>query len=296
MSSPRAASRAAKVPFWGGMRYNGVTIFRKAAAALKITALVENTVPEGLAEQLGLGKEHGLSLYIEACGHKILFDMGQSGLFARNAAALGGDLAAVDLAVLSHGHYDHGGGLARFLELNSTAPVYLNEHAFEPHYHGAERYIGLDPALAANPRLHLTGEEAVLAPGLTLAACNRWPRRYDLGSFGLTVQEGGAFQPEDFRHEHYLLIEEAGRRVLISGCSPKGILNIVDWFRPDVLVGGFHFSGLPLDEALAGYARQLDSSGAVFYTCHCTGRPQYEFMARQMSRLHYLSTGQTIEL
>ena len=86
MSSPRAA----KVPFWGGMRYNGVTIFRKAAAALKITALVENTVPEDLAAQLGLGKEHGLSLYIEACGHKILFDMGQSGLFARNAAALGG--------------------------------------------------------------------------------------------------------------------------------------------------------------------------------------------------------------
>ena len=80
------------------------------------------------------------------------------------------------------------------------------------------------------------------------------------------------------------------------GCSHKGILNIVDWFRPDVLVGGFHFSGLPLDETLAGYARQLDSSGAVFYTCHCTGRPQYEFMARQMSRLHYLSTGQTIEL
>ena len=191
MSSPRATSRAAKVPFWGGMRYNGVTIFRKAAAALKITALVENTVPEDLAAQLGLGKEHGLSLYIEACGHKILFDMGQTGLFARNAAALGVDLAAVDLAVLSHGHYDHGGGLARFLELNSTAPVYLNEHAFEPHYHGAERYIGLDPALAASPRLHLTGEEAVLAPGLTLAACNRRPRRYDLGSFGLTVQEGG---------------------------------------------------------------------------------------------------------
>ena len=104
---------------------------------MKITALVENTVSEEQAERLGLGREHGLSLYIEACGHRILFDMGQSGLFARNAAALGVDLAAVDLAVLSHGHYDHGGGLARFLELNGAAPVYLNEHAFEPHYHGS---------------------------------------------------------------------------------------------------------------------------------------------------------------
>ena len=106
----------------------------------------------------------------------------------------------------------------------------------------------------------------------------------------------GAFRPEDFCHEHYLLIREAGRRVLISGCSHKGILNIVDWFRPDVLVGGFHFNSLPLDDTLAAYARELESSPTVFYTCHCTGRDQYAFMARSMSRLHYLSTGQTIQL
>ncbi len=263
---------------------------------MKITALVENTVSGQRAEQLGLGREHGLSLYIEACGHRILFDMGQSGLFARNAAALGVDLAAVDLAVLSHGHYDHGGGLARFLELNGAAPVYLNEHAFEPHYHGSERYIGLDTALAGSPRLRFTGDEAELAPGLTLFTCNGRPRRHDLGSFGLTVLRDGAFRPEDFCHEHYLLIREAGRRVLISGCSHKGILNIVDWFRPDVLVGGFHFNSLPLDDTLAAYARELESSPTVFYTCHCTGRDQYAFMARSMSRLHYLSTGQTIQL
>ena len=67
---------------------------------MKITALVENTVSGQLAGTLG--REHGLSLYIEALGHKILFDMGQTDLFARNAAALGADLAAVDLAVLSH--------------------------------------------------------------------------------------------------------------------------------------------------------------------------------------------------
>ena len=183
---------------------------------MKITALVENTVSGQRAEQLGLGREHGLSLYIEACGHRILFDMGQSGLFARNAAALGVDLAAVDLAVLSHGHYDHGGGLARVRELHGAAPVYLNAHAFEPHYHGSERYIGLDTALAGSPRLRFTGDEAELAPGLTLFTCNGRPRRHDLGSFGLTVLRDGAFRPEDFCHEHYLLIREAGRRVLIS--------------------------------------------------------------------------------
>ena len=258
---------------------------------MKITALVENTTSDAR-----LGCEHGLSLYIEACGCRLLFDTGQSGLFARNAAALGVDLGAVELAVLSHGHYDHGGGLARFLELNARAPVWLSRYAFQPHYHGAGRYIGLDQALAASGRLRFVDEEAVPAPGITLAACNGRPKKLDMGCAGLTVLEGGRYLPEDFRHELYLLLEEGGRRVLISGCSHKGILNIVDWFAPDVLVGGFHFSGLPLDDTLAGYARALDASGATFYTCHCTGRRQYAFMQPYMRRLHYLAAGQTIVL
>ena len=72
---------------------------------MKITALVENTVSGQLAGTLG--REHGLSLYIEALGHRILFDMGQTDLFARNAAALGADLAAVTVPTfLLHGKKD----------------------------------------------------------------------------------------------------------------------------------------------------------------------------------------------
>lgn len=134
---------------------------------MKITSLVENTTADPR-----LGKEHGLSLYIEAAGKTLLFDMGQSGLFAQNARTLGLDLAKVDLAVLSHGHYDHGGGLTHFLELNKTAPVYLSRYAFQPHYHGAERYIGLDPALQGCDRLHFVADQQTIAPGLTLYSCN----------------------------------------------------------------------------------------------------------------------------
>lgn len=227
---------------------------------IQITALVENTSADPR-----LGAEHGLSLYIETGAHHILFDMGQTALYAANARALGVDLAGVDLAVLSHGHYDHGGGLAHFLAANPGAPVYLSRYAFEPHYHGSTKNIGLEPALAQNLRLRFTGETTPLGDGLTLYACNARPRRHDLGSFGLTTVRDGAFVAEDFRHEQYLLIEQAGKRVLISGCFHKGILDLVEWFRPDVLVGGFHFSKLPLDETLAGYARALDHSGTVFY-------------------------------
>ena len=59
--------------------------------------------------------------------HNILFDSGQSNLLIHQAALLGADLGKVDLAVLSHGHYDHGGGLEGFLEVNKTAPVYLHK-------------------------------------------------------------------------------------------------------------------------------------------------------------------------
>ena len=108
---------------------------------MKITALIENTSARGLPT------EHGLSLFVETAEHKFLFDMGQTDLFARNAETLGVDLSKVDFAVLSHGHYDHGGGLNTFLALNDHAPVYMSRYAFEPHYNGTEKNIGLDQGL-----------------------------------------------------------------------------------------------------------------------------------------------------
>lgn len=258
---------------------------------MKITCLAENTAKDGR-----FGKEHGLSLYIQTRDHNILFDMGQTTLYLENARKLGIDLGEADLAVLSHGHYDHGGGLSAFLKLNGRAKVYVSRYAFEPHYHGPEKYIGLDPALESSPRLVFTGGGEELAPGLALYSCNDECREHDLGSFGLETLESGGLVPDDFRHEHYLLAEENGRRVLFSGCSHKGIMDIVRWFRPDVLVGGFHFSKLPLDETLEGYARYLDSFPTEYYTCHCTGVPQFEYMGRFMDRLHYLSGGESIQL
>lgn len=258
---------------------------------MKIVSLLENT-----AANANVQPEHGLCLYIETGEHRILFDMGQTALFAENAKALGVDLAAVDLAVLSHGHYDHGGGLATFLEINQTAPVYVSEHAFLPHYNGTQKYIGLDTALMGHPRLVTVKDVCEIAEGLTLYSCNDRAREHDLGSFGLTERVGDAFVPDDFRHEQYLLIREGTRRVLISGCSHKGILDITEWFLPDVLIGGFHFSKMPLDHTLAEAARALDAHATVYYTCHCTGAEQYAFMKKEMKNLHYLACGETVEV
>ena len=142
----------------------------------------------------------------------------------------------------------------------------------------------------------MTDGEKLIAEGLTLFSCNEKERGDAPGAAGLTVERSGERLQDDFRHEQYLLIEENGKRVLISGCSHKGILNIAEWFRPDVLVGGFHFSKLPLDETLAGYAKQLDGCPTTYYTCHCTGTAQFEFMSKYMKRLRYISAGDVIEI
>ena len=97
--------------------------------SVRVTALLENT-----AGRAGLCAAHGLSLYIETPRHKILFDMGPGDEFLSNAEKLGVDLTAVDLAVLSHGHDDHGGGLAAFCRVNDHAPIYLHRSAFGPYY------------------------------------------------------------------------------------------------------------------------------------------------------------------
>lgn len=258
---------------------------------MKITALLENTTSRD-----DLMTEHGLSLYIETANHHILFDMGQTGLFAENARMMNIDLTAVDIAVLSHGHYDHGGGLKTFLALNSQAPVYVNRYAFEAHYNGCEKYIGLDTSLAESDRLTYVDDRLRIDHTLSLFSCNEKERKHGMGSFGLNQIRDGSLIPDDFRHEQYLLIEEGRKRVLLSGCSHKGILDIVSWFKPDCLIGGFHYSKLETGRVLADAARLLDSYQTEYYTCHCTGIVQFTFMKEHMRNLHYLSCGQTIEI
>ena len=260
---------------------------------MKITCLLENTVAASPAGAK-VGAEHGLSLYMETEDRRVLFDMGQTDLFARNAEVLGIDLSSVDVAVLSHGHYDHGGGLSAFLEINQTAPVYLTDTAFLPHYNGSQKYIGLDTTLAEHPRLRRVSGDVDLGSGLTLLTRGSRPRNHSLGSFGLTERVGDTFIPDDFRHEQYLLIEEKGKRILLSGCSHTGILDIVEWFAPDVLIGGFHVSKMSPGKELASLGEALAAHNTDYYTCHCTGVEQFAFLQARMPRLRYLSGGETV--
>ena len=275
---------------------------------MRITALVENTSthPE-------LISEHALSLYIESNGYKILFDMGASNAFVQNARILGIDLNAVDFAVLSHGHYDHGGGLMAFFEVNDHAPVYVSRYAFEPHFNKQGKNIGIfsDIGLSSDileqyrERLVFTEDYYRLNDGMELFSCNDRELAFPIDPFGLSCihseeQTAKEAIPEDFRHEQYLLIQENNKSILISGCSHKGVKNLVSWFSPDVLVGGFHFFKIPLassgKQRLSSAAEYLNGFATEYITCHCTGVEQFEYLATQMPRLRYLSAGDTLLL
>ena len=262
---------------------------------MKITVLMENT-----ACREDMASEHGLSLYIETGDLRILFDAGKTGAFADNARILGVDLGVVDFAVLSHGHYDHCGGLMRFLQENDKAPVYVSAHAGRRCYHGPEKYIGLPEGLLEHPRVILAEKEKEIARGITLCSGADLVPFYPVENFGLQILEKDGLVADDFRHEQYLLIREGEKLVCISGCSHRGILNIVRWFQPDVLVGGFHF--MKLDPAGDGRqtldhaAGELMETDTKYYTGHCTGEAQYAYLKTQMGcRLERLSTGMVVE-
>ena len=264
---------------------------------MRIRVLAENTAKEGFL------CEHGLSLFVETdAGRKILFDMGQSDLFAANAEGLSVDLASVDTAVLSHGHYDHGGGISRFLLANKTAPVYMSSLAFGEHYNASDKYIGLDAALSAEKRIVFTDADISLGDGVSLLQGKTRTPIEPIDPFGLTIKSTGKLQDEDFLHEQYMLIEENGKKILFSGCSHRGLWNILDWFSPDIFIGGFHFTKIDTDTPevrtrLESCSKRLLALPCTYYTCHCTGVSQYELLREIMQdKINYISAGAELQI
>ncbi len=247
---------------------------------------------DNICNKDNLQAQHGLSLFIELPQGNILFDMGQDDLFYHNARRLGCQLDTVDKAIISHGHYDHGGGLSTFLSHNHQAPVYLNPNAFRDYYNNT-KYIGLDRSLKSHSQLVPVTAPLPLWDGVTLYPA---ASPSDCCSQGLYVKDGDNLLPDSFLHEQYLLIDNGGQRLLISGCSHRGISSILQEFNPHIFIGGMHLSHQPLDQELVSLCHSLRDSKTLFYTCHCTGAEQFTFMQNHGVSAYYLPTGHTLTL
>lgn len=268
---------------------------------MKIGVLAEDT-----ARSPAYGCEHGLSLYIESGRHKLLFDMGQTGLFLQNARKIGVDVGAVDAAFVSHGHYDHGGGLATFLEENDHSKVYVNVRVFEPHYSvragGKIAEIGVSAALAENPRIVKTGTLFRPDDAITIFSGVDAKTLRPSANRTLLMEGPEGRIPDDFSHEQNLIIEENGSDVLFTGCAHSGIINILEKAielrgrAPRAVIGGFH---LMLKEDVQGdanyatcVAQALGRYDCQYYTGHCTGEGGVRLLAKMHgSRVNRLTAG-----
>lgn len=275
---------------------------------MKLITLLENTACDP-----ALAAAHGLSLYLETPKHKILFDMGPDGRFVENAEKLGVDLSAVDIAVLSHGHYDHGGGLRAFCAVNSQAEIYIHPEAFGEYYAvkpGQEpRYIGLEPDVwELESRIVPTADFLRLDEELTLFS--QVPSGFSAMAASAKLQEKtpDGFRPDAFRHEQNLLVSAWGKTVLLAGCAHRGIVNILREAEtllgrsPDAVFAGFHLFELdgadPASDALITATGQaLLPGNSVYYTGHCTGEYAYEKLRDILGdRLRPMTGGMVAEL
>lgn len=271
---------------------------------MKIVTLVENT-----SDTSELEHEHGLSLYIETEKHKILFDTGSTGMFARNAEKLGVDLTQVDTVILSHGHYDHAGGIETFLKLNTKALIYMRSNAFEEHYHcnaAEEKYIGLDRKLKENPRIRFLDGNQELDEELFLFTNVMGRKSWPVSNQEMKQKTENGFIQDDFTHEENLVITQHGKKYLLSGCSHNGVINILDEYRklflkePEIYMGGFHLIHFhsaeeytPEEEMfIQKFGSQLKEMKTEFYTGHCTGEEAYQILKKVMGdKLHPIHTG-----
>lgn len=277
---------------------------------MKITNLIENT--EG---RPGCAYAHGLSFYVETEKHKLLLDLGPSTETLRNAEVLGIDLSAVDTVILSHGHYDHSGGIIPFTKVNDKALIYMQDSAVEDYYadDGEQaaprfRYIGIDKNIASLPQVRFLHGDKVIDDELEVFVIHN--RSHELPSTNkrLLVRSGNGYQRDDFVHEHFLVIRSKDMSVLMSGCAHNGILSILDAYKdkygnsPDLVVSGFHL--MKKTEYNAGetgeiraIAKELTNYPTRFVTCHCTGTAAFDVMKEIMGdSLMYVHSGEMVDI
>ncbi len=261
---------------------------------MRIVTLVDNVVNGGC-----LQAEHGLCLYIETDGKKILFDTGQSGLFLKNAKKLGIEIADIDYVVLSHGHYDHTGGLTTFLKSNSKAKVFAKRGLFDPRYRENNRFIGtkIKESVVGSRLVYVdTVEEIVkgvfLMPNIPLL------HPIDTHFTGMYRKVNGQLAADEFDDELFLVLKQNDKINILTACSHRGITNIcasaTSYFKLPIghILGGFHMKACTTEQYvhITHYLRMLVPSSVG--VCHCTGLERFADMYHECeAHLYYNYTG-----
>jgi 7,8-dihydropterin-6-yl-methyl-4-(beta-D-ribofuranosyl)aminobenzene 5'-phosphate synthase len=276
-------------------------------ADLKIIILVENTV----SRPYGVLAEWGLSILLDFGEELILFDTGQHGSLINNALVLGINLRMVTKVVLSHGHYDHTGGLLNFLKIRGNVPVYAHSDLLAGHFakdDGSDKkYIGIPFRLE---QLESAGAGFCWLKGPLEICSDVWlsgevPRltNFEKGDERL-LQFNSSEASKDPIHDDISLFYKTDKGlVVILGCAHSGLVNIIEHARQvtgqkkiRAIIGGTHLGPVePLQqERTIEYLKSLDLE--CLAPNHCTGLPMACRLATEFpDQFRWAATGNILE-
>jgi 7,8-dihydropterin-6-yl-methyl-4-(beta-D-ribofuranosyl)aminobenzene 5'-phosphate synthase len=285
-----------------------------AQGKTRITVLVENNTDNSKTE---LKASHGLSLYVENNNLTFLLDLGDKKIFHQNAKKLNIEIDNIDFVFISHGHYDHGGGLAHFLKSNQKAKIYLKPKAIKEKHFSRKNSIYRDRSISCSllnehsERFVFVERKTEIYKGIFMIP--KIIQRFSLpqGNNSLFKESLGKMLPDDFDHEQILIIQDRKGLIVFSGCNHNGILNTMEtvkhYFKNEpikAVIGGFHLYN-PTLKAMAETTDEIKSIGlklreypvAKYITGHCTGIEAYSILKPILDkRLYHMATGMSITL
>lgn len=255
---------------------------------MRATVIVDNIKNDNMCG------EWGLSIYIEYKDKKILLDTGASNLFVENARKLNISLEDVDIAVLSHGHYDHANGMESFLGINDKAFFYLQENCSENCYAKKwifHKYIGIPKGILSkyqNRMIYASGDYEV-SDGISLIP-HKTGNLENIGKKeGMYQKTPAGWKPDDFSHEQSLVFDTPEGLVIFNSCSHGGAANIINEVAETfpqkkmlAIIGGFHIFNKSENE-VREFARKIKDTGIKYvYTGHCTGKKSFEILKEEL--------------
>ncbi len=233
--------------------------------------------------------EHGLSLLLETPGYRLLFDTGQGSLFYENARIMGKTIEEVDALVLSHNHYDHTGGLPKFLEINKKAKIYSHPQTFRNSYSkhlihskNSFREIGLsEDTIKQVERLEgrVIKNTTPLKVDTNLMLTGQIPRKVKFEKVDSSIFTDRNLTIHDTIPDDQALIVFGEKEfLLLLGCCHSGVINTIEHVKtllPNhnlrAIFGGTHLITAD-EERIKGTIDYLKKFNNLFiYHGHCTG-------------------------